>query len=607
MNLNWQQIGRVTSGGTILEIAKGFDENLWAASSAGLFRKQDSHWKPVSREMSLTQVTSVLAVKKTIIAAGWPDGILYSTNNGNSWYQSWIDQIDTSVNCLEVSPNYAKDRVVLAGTQGKGILRSTDGGRHWQLSNFGLRGFSVYALAGVGVKQSFRDFSYLKEIVFAATDDGVYQSPNGGRAWRPAGTETTGLTVLSIALSHNFSKDPTIFAGAESGELFHSENGGKTWQKLNLNQYAPGAINCLQLTIDGSLLAGTSHAGILLSTDNGKTWKSALSDVPPVIMLKQIGDQLFAGFPDDGLVISLDDGSTWTHDPDLAARRFQWLVSPSENAFAVAGPDEGIWISTDMGHTWDISSGWPIERTVLGVSAENGVILAATPEGIWYSNDLGENWSCGLERTLHLSPFYLVQSGQFAWGAGDQGQLWFSNNQGQTWVSMETEFSGNPVIGLAISANFIEDQTLVAGINDLSQRMVQIWRSIDGGETWVLWHSIHSEAHSLLMALDGDQASKSLFGLHSVVAQQAPEGWEVDKITSAESPITSIETIPGTDMQIAAVIDHILYRNKDEDWQSLGTEIQGESIVSLHRSSNNNSKHTLIALTRNGMIWRGEI
>ncbi len=607
MNLNWQPMGRVTSGGTILDIGEGFEENLWSATSAGLFRKQADQWRPVSRGMSLTQVTSVLAVKKTLIAAGWPDGILYSTNNGRSWYKAWIDQIETSVNCLEISPNFAKDRVLLAGTQGKGILRSTDGGRYWQLSNFGLRGFTVYVLAGVGVKQTFRDFSYIKEIVFAATDDGVYQSPNGGRAWRPAGAKTSGLTVLSIALSQNFSKDQTIFAGAESGELFHSVNGGTTWQEIYLGQYSPGAINCLLLTKDGNLLVGTSHAGILLSADNGKTWKSVLSDVPPVIMLKQIGDQLYAGFPDDGLLISMDDGSTWNHDSEFAARRFQWLVSLSENEFAVAGPEEGIWTSSNSGKTWEISPGWPKERTVLGISGENDVILAASPEGIWYSLDLGENWSCGLEENFNVSPYYLVQSGNFAWGAGDNGQFWFSKNKGQNWVSIETDFSGNPVIGLSISANFSIDKTLVAGVRNLSLRSVQIWRSTDGGETWTLWHSINSEVKSLLMALDGEKGRRSLFGLQSQVARQTSDGWDLDTITSDEAPITSIEVIPNTDVRIVALAEQILYLSEGTEKQSPDSSIQGESIVAIKRVPKSDSSHTLFALTRNGMIWCCEI
>ena len=160
MNPNWQPLGHITSGGTIINISQGPKENLWAAASTGLFRKQGDHWAPVSRGMSLTQVTEILSIRKSLFVAGWPDGILYSINNGDTWHKAWIDQIETSINCLAVSPNYAKDRVLLAGTQGKGILRTTDGGRHWQLSNFGLRGFSVYALASVGVQQSFRDFSY---------------------------------------------------------------------------------------------------------------------------------------------------------------------------------------------------------------------------------------------------------------------------------------------------------------------------------------------------------------------------------------------------------------------------------------------------------------
>lgn len=607
MNLNWQQIGLVASGGTILDIARGFDGSLWTATSTGLLRKQADRWLPVSRGMSLTQATAILSVRKTIVTAGWPDGILYSTNNGSTWHKAWIDQIDTFINCLEISPNYAKDRVLLAGTQGKGILRTTDGGRHWQLSNFGLRGFSVYGLSAVGIPKSFRDRSYLKEIVFAGTDDGVYQSPNGGRAWRPAGNETSGQTILAITLSHDFPNDQTIFAGTESGNLFRSKNGGQAWETLDLSLFSPGAVNCLLATKNGDLFAGTSQAGILRSIDRGETWEPILSDVPPVLMLKQIDDQLLAGFPDDGLLISWDAGLTWKSDLDLAAKRFQWLVSPANNEFVAAGPEEGIWISSDQGETWKASPNWPKEKLVLGISAENGVILVASPDGIWHSIDHGENWSLGLKKQLNLSPFYLVQFDKLSWGAGDRGQLWFSQDQGQTWDSVESDFSGNPVIGLAISPNFSSDQTLVVGIRNTSLQQVQIWRSIDGEKNWSLWHSLEDEDSPLKIATQGEFGSKSIFGWNTKVIKKESDGWNVDIITSDDAPITTIMAIPNSDMKIAALVDQVLRWSGDMEWQLLGSSIQGESVIDFHLMAKNESDHTLFTLTQDGMIWRCEI
>jgi len=80
----------------------------------------------------------------------------------------------------------------------------------------------------------------------------------------------------------------------------------------------------------------------------------------------------------------------------------------------------------------------------------------------------------------------------------------------------------------------------------------------------------------------------------------------VDTITSNESPVTSIECIPGTDIWIIALADQIMYLGGDEQSQFPESSIQGESIVALRRVSKNDSNHTLFALTRNGMIWRCE-
>ena len=76
--------------------------------------------------------------------------------------------------------------------RGSHILRSRDGGRIWQLANFGLRNFTVISLAAAPVWER-------REPVFAGTLDGVYYSPNAGRAWKYCGL--AGQVVLALALS----------------------------------------------------------------------------------------------------------------------------------------------------------------------------------------------------------------------------------------------------------------------------------------------------------------------------------------------------------------------------------------------------------------------
>jgi photosystem II stability/assembly factor-like uncharacterized protein len=612
MNPEWRYISRVASGGTVLGIEMNSKGELWSASSTGLFRNSSGRWLPVSRSMPLAQVSDILSVGNTLIAAGWPEGIIYSIDGGQSWYRAWIDQVKAPITCLTISPNYNRDRVLLAGTQGEGILRTTDGGRHWQLSNFGLRGFSVFALASIGVRQTFRELSVLKEIVFAGTDDGVYQSPNGGRAWRQAGEKTAGMTILALAISNNFSVDQTIFAGAESGILFRSRDRGTLWEETNLDSFNTGAINCLLYRANGDLWVGTSQAGILHSPDSGETWESILTNIPPVLTLELIDNRLYAGFHELGLMFSSDAGASWQPERELSARRFQWLDHLSDKEFVAAGAQEGIWVSPDRGLSWNIVSGWEFDRSALGISADKGVILAAAQDGVWRSTDFGSSWSLVIDKPLATSPFYFAQHEEFAWAGSASGELWYSRDQGQTWEKVRTPFSGANIVGLGFSKRNRNNRILVVGTAEERQAKVLLWMSTDMGQNWSIWHTLSGlmgghNPGNLQMAIAGKQGSESILSLNTQIYCPGADGWLTNKITTEENPIQSLVVTPNSGIRIAALTDQVLFNREEDRWEPLGSTIQGQSVIALNISPQFEHDHTIFALTRDGQFWCCEL
>ncbi len=130
---------------------------------------------------------------------------------------------------------------MLAGTDGAGLLRSTDGGRYWRYSSFGLQDFSITALVAAP------DWNN-REVVFAATATGLYRSPNGGRAWKSANRGLEGCIVLSIAPSPNFHEDGIVLVGTEADGIFRSSDGGFTWQPCPTglkSEVEPPTINAL--------------------------------------------------------------------------------------------------------------------------------------------------------------------------------------------------------------------------------------------------------------------------------------------------------------------------------------------------------------------------
>jgi hypothetical protein len=251
----------------------------------------------------------VVAIGSQVLVAGMENGLVTSSDLGNMWAPVWMGQATQPVTCLLPSPDFTRDSVMLAGTGGDGIFRSTNAGRSWNLCNFGLRNFSVFCLAASPVWE-------WREPVFAGTEDGVYTSPNGGRAWKFSGLP--GQSVLSLATYPYFSVQPILLAGVEAGGLWRSDDGGRNWQPVDLGLESELSVNAVYHPTPENIILGTTEHGIIYSTDAGKSWSSPASGPESVLCLAETihpvstsRHKLYAGTYMDGLWVSLNGGQSW--------------------------------------------------------------------------------------------------------------------------------------------------------------------------------------------------------------------------------------------------------------------------------------------------------
>lgn len=184
---------------------------------------------------------------------------------------------DLDVRSLAVDPHHPD--TLLAGTQGRGLWRSTDRGASWQ----------PHALDGQIVKSITVSRAVPGLMAAGTKPPHILLSRDGGVTWHeldafrrirsrrlwfsPAEAPGTAY-VLGLALSP---VDPdVIVVGIEAGATVASFDGGQTW-----TNHIPGSIrDCHSLTFhttDGNWVyeAGGSGAGAAFSHDGGRTWQQA--------------------------------------------------------------------------------------------------------------------------------------------------------------------------------------------------------------------------------------------------------------------------------------------------------------------------------------------
>ncbi len=319
MKNTWQKItslpldDAISGISTINSISETAVRSLWLCSPAGLFYEENDQFHQQLDGLPFRSASAVFTLGKTIFAAGHPNHVVYSPDGGRHWFSSRVEPIVSAITCFAASPNFAHDATLLAGSDGDGILRSTDGGTSWQLSNFGLRSLHVLALAfaPLGEYQARPGrAAYRYEMVFAATEEGVYLSPNAGRAWKFASKGMPNVPTLSLLVSPDFQRRPTpsgshftgaLFAGTDGAGLYRSQDGGQYWTALPTFP-ADATVNALMLDRRGRLLAGTGEHGILASADWGETWLPLLETKDVILCLAEHGGRLLAGTAENGLL-----------------------------------------------------------------------------------------------------------------------------------------------------------------------------------------------------------------------------------------------------------------------------------------------------------------
>lgn len=297
-----------------LAASPGFnkDGRCFAATSGGLYRSSDggSGWKllRVADESVSPMAATAVAVSPAFaqdrsLFAAVKGGILRSSDGGDTWFAAKFPAPPPLFTTLVISPNFARDGFMLAGTMEDGVFSSTDRGLNWQPWNFGLFDLGVLCLAASPHLQA-------DETIVAGTETGLYRSANGGRAWRESGFPSEFAPILSLAyldLSSNGEDETLLFAGSEENGFFVSRGEGERWDQIAPDAL-PGSVNQLQILRkpDGEAqIYALAEDGVLISRDVGQNWDYLVQteeQATAILVPDCSGKTMFIGLAGKGIV-----------------------------------------------------------------------------------------------------------------------------------------------------------------------------------------------------------------------------------------------------------------------------------------------------------------
>jgi photosystem II stability/assembly factor-like uncharacterized protein len=243
----------------VYSLTFGTDRLVFAAKQSGLYHSTDGGktWSDSYASLKHTAPLPTTSVAVTVMddityAFAATDGrVLRSLDGGKKWQAAELDSPAPLVTALAVSPDFARDGLVLAATMQDGIYFSTDRGVKWQGWNFGLYDSNINALAFID-----------SQNIIAAAQSGVFISTNAGRSWRDLDFPIEAAPALCAAVS----VDNALYIGTENG-LYRSVDVGQVWEQIQA-----GAVEHILLDGNKKILI-VRDGGLLHSKDGGKTWR----------------------------------------------------------------------------------------------------------------------------------------------------------------------------------------------------------------------------------------------------------------------------------------------------------------------------------------------
>jgi len=345
-----------------------------ATASGGVWKTEDAGltWKPIFDEQSTSSIGSIALAPsdpnvvyvgsgeaniRGNVAAG--KGIYKSTDGGKTWHHVWkqVGQIGRMI-VHPTNPDIAYAAVLghaFGPNPERGVYRTLDGGKTWQQV--------LKKDADTGAIDMCMDPSNPR-ILFAALwqarrtpwsfssggpGSGLYRSDDGGATWKQL--KENGLPEgiwgrIGLAISTDGRRVYALIE-AKKGGLYRSDDAGEKWELVNSHRYLqirPWYFSVVTVDPANADVVWCPNLRMLKSIDGGKTFKQVKGPHHVDhhdLWIDPKNPQRMIDSNDGGVDISTNGGKTW-FAPPLPICQFYHINVDNRVPYHVSGTMQDI-------------------------------------------------------------------------------------------------------------------------------------------------------------------------------------------------------------------------------------------------------------------------
>jgi len=256
-------------------------------------------------------------------------GIYYTYNGAAGWNQTLSGS--GKINAIAISP---KETCIIYAAIGNRVYKSTDCNRHWQYKLIETRSDPNNVINTLTV-----DPFYTARIYAGTSGKGLFRSDDGGYSWHSVNYFNDQVVKILI----NKTNSNIIYVATAGQGIYKTADGGGTWQMMFNNEQQNKYANLLAYrdlildpTKDDGLLYASQY-GLLRTEDGGASWTDIKLLTPPSttyiysIAINPANDQeIYYGIA-TALYRTEDGGANWITRNLPSSRAARFLLIDPEN------------------------------------------------------------------------------------------------------------------------------------------------------------------------------------------------------------------------------------------------------------------------------------
>jgi len=366
-----------------------------------------------------------------------------------------------------------------------------------------------------------------------------------------------------------------------------------------------------------TLFLGTSGGEVYVSNDAGKSWKNPRNSVPfPGYVVDSLvrdrNGRLWAAcwglWGGGAIAVSDNDGKSWSRRDagleDFSVRAI--AVDPHDADYVVVGGLTGVYRSTDSGCTWEkISEQENVESVAIDPRTHDRLFVGTWRQG-YRSDDAGRSWALinnGMVLDTDMFAITIDSENPDNMWVATCGWVYNTKNSGDNWTRFRDGFNNRRVHDVELDP--CDRDALFAGT------VAGLYRSDDGGKTWYVVSDEELVVNTI--ALHPQRPGRIILGVESdgvYVSEDNGKTFTRSCQGLRNLTVTSVAADAAAAGHVYAAVafggvSTGIYESSDagESWKKLSTT-KMPSVLSL--VMNDDSDVKFIAGSEKGFFWSND-